>query len=63
MDNPKRHEELPLYKKYTSAEFPKYDNYDAIEVAKVAEIPADYDGEMGVPITFLINIIQISLRF
>jgi hypothetical protein len=53
MDNPKRHEELPLYKKYTATEYPKYDNYDAIEVAKVAEIPAGYDGAMGVPITFL----------
>ncbi len=53
LDNVKRHEFIPLYKKYTSAEYPKYDNYDAIEVAKVAEIPADYDGAMGVPITFL----------
>ena len=53
MDNPKRHEKLPLYKKYTPAEYPKYDNYGAVEVAKVAEIPANYDGAMGVPITFL----------
>ncbi|MDE3022768.1 MAG: adenine-specific methyltransferase EcoRI family protein [Pseudomonadota bacterium] len=53
MDNPKRHEEIPLYKKYSSTEYPKYDNYDAIEVSKVAEIPVDYDGAMGVPITFL----------
>jgi hypothetical protein len=49
----KRNEELKLYKKYTPAEYPKYDNYDAIEVSKVAEIPVDYDGMMGVPITFL----------
>ena len=49
----KRHEELTLYKRYTPKEFPKYDNYDAIEVAKVVEIPMDYDGVMGVPVTFL----------
>ena len=53
MDNPKRHEEIPLYKKYSSAEYPKYHNYNAIEVGKVAEIPADHFGAMGVPITFL----------
>jgi len=53
MDNPKRHEEIPLFKKYTPAQYPAYDNYDAIEVGKVAEIPVDYDGVMGVPITFL----------
>ncbi|MDR0610036.1 MAG: adenine-specific methyltransferase EcoRI family protein [Planctomycetaceae bacterium] len=49
----KRHEKLELYKKYNSAEYPKYDNYDAIEVSKTANIPLDYDGVMGVPITFL----------
>ena len=38
---------------YTSDEFPKYDNYNAIEVAKTADIPYDYDGVMGVPITFM----------
>ena len=53
MDNQKRHEQLPLYKKYTSAEFPTYDNFDAIEVAKANEIPCDYVGLMGVPDTFL----------
>lgn len=53
MDNPKRHEEITLYKKYSPAEYPSYDNYDAIEVGKAAEIPVDYDGAMGVPITFL----------
>ena len=53
MDLPKRHEELVLYRKYTPEEYPKYDNYDAIEVSKTAEIPCDYDGVMGVPITFL----------
>lgn len=49
----KREEKLPLYKKYTPEEYPKYDNYNAINVDKVAEIPYDYDGVMGVPITFL----------
>jgi hypothetical protein len=53
MDFEKRHERLELYKQYTPAEHPKYDNYDAIEVSKVADIPVDYDGVMGVPITFL----------
>ncbi|MBB3859102.1 hypothetical protein GGQ88_000342 [Novosphingobium hassiacum] len=53
MDNPKRHETIPLYKRYTPEEYPNYDNYNAIEVSKVIEIPADYDGAMGVPITFL----------
>ncbi|MBX3111038.1 MAG: adenine-specific methyltransferase EcoRI family protein [Fimbriimonadaceae bacterium] len=52
MDNPKRHETIPLFRKYTAAEYPKYDNYDAINVNKVADIPVDYDGAMGVPITF-----------
>jgi len=53
LDYPQRHEKLPLYKKYSPEEFPKYDNYDAIEVAKTSDIPYDYDGAMGVPITFM----------
>ena len=53
LDIKKRHEEIILYKKYNEEEFPKYDNYDAIEVSKVCEIPKDYDGIIGVPITFL----------
>jgi hypothetical protein len=53
LDHKKRHEEIILYKKYNEAEYPKYDNYDAIEVSKVADIPFDYEGIMGVPITFL----------
>ncbi|MCT6836075.1 MAG: adenine-specific methyltransferase EcoRI family protein [Bifidobacteriales bacterium] len=55
LDIKKRHEELILVKKYAGHEdeYPKYDNYDAIEVSKVADIPFDYDGVMGVPITFL----------
>lgn len=48
-----RHEDLTLYKKYTPEEYPTYDNVDAIEVSKTAIIPYDYDGVMGVPITFL----------
>ncbi len=48
-----RNEELILYKHYTPEEFPKYDNYDAINVNKATDIPVDYDGVMGVPITFL----------
>ena len=46
-------EDIPLYKKYSPEEYPRYDNYDAIEVSKTAEIPEDYFGVMGVPITFL----------
>ena len=53
LDHSKRNEEIPLWKKYTPEDYPKYDNYDAIEVGKVAEIPIDYYEEMGVPITFL----------
>ena len=49
----KRHEDLILYKKYNPDEYPKYDNYDAIEVSKTKEIPFDYAGIMGVPITFM----------
>lgn len=48
-----RHEPLTLYKRYKADEYPTYVNYPAIEVDKVAEIPFDYDGAMGVPITFL----------
>ena len=53
LDIDKRHEDITLYKKYNPHEYPKYDNYDAIEVSKVAKIPEDYDGVMGVPITFI----------
>jgi adenine-specific DNA modification methylase len=53
LDIKKRHEELILVKKYSPLDYPKYDNYDAIEVSKVKDIPKDYDGVMGVPITFL----------
>ncbi len=53
LDISKRHEDLILYKPYNKEEYPTYDNYDAINVNKVAEIPIDYEGVMGVPITFL----------
>lgn len=54
LDIAKRHEKLILWKQYNESEYPKYDNYDAINVDKVADIPVDYDGGvMGVPITFL----------
>jgi hypothetical protein len=53
LDIQKRHESLTLYKQYNPDEYPQYVNYGAIEVSKTAEIPYDYDGEMGVPITFL----------
>ena len=53
LDVSKHNEKLTLYKTYNVKEYPKYDNYDAIDVSKVAEIPQDYDGCMGVPITFL----------
>lgn len=49
----KRNPPLDLYKKYNVEEFPKYDNYDAINVNKVTDIPMDYYGVIGVPITFL----------
>ena len=53
MDYVERHTDLDLWKKYTPEEYPHYDNYDAINVDVTAEIPEDYEGVMGVPITFL----------
>ena len=53
LDHKKRHEELILYRTYSPDEYLKYDNYDAINVDKTKDIPCDYDGVMGVPITFL----------
>lgn len=53
IENKKRTQPIDLYKRYSFEEYPKYDNYDAIEVSRVDEIPMDYDGVMGVPITFL----------
>lgn len=53
MDHSKRHEFIPLFKKYLPEVYPTYANFDGIEVSKVADIPCDYAGAMGVPITFL----------
>lgn len=53
LDIKKRHEDLILYKKYTPEEYPKYENFDAINVDVTKEIPCDYEGLMGVPITFV----------
>lgn len=55
LDTSKRHEDLLLYRRYKGheAKYPRYDNYDAIEVSKVADIPEDWFSVMGVPITLL----------
>lgn len=53
LDIEKRHEELILYKHYSPEEYPKYDNYNAINVDKTSEIPCDYNEDIGVPITYL----------
>jgi len=53
LDYNERHEDLILYKKYSPEEYPMYDNYDAINVNATKDIPVDYEGSMGVPITFL----------
>ena len=53
LDHKKRHEPLILYRRYTPEDYPSYDNHDAIEVGKIKNIPEDYSGAMGVPITFL----------
>lgn len=53
LDVAKRHEKLILWKKYTPEEYPDFDNYEGINVNKVSDIPCDYGGIMGVPITYL----------
>ncbi len=53
LDIEKRHETMILYKSYSPDQYPKYDNYNVIEVGKTLEIPCDYFGVMGVPITFM----------
>jgi Adenine-specific methyltransferase EcoRI len=55
LDYDKRHEDFILYKTYNKNEYPKYDHYDAINVDKTKDIPMDYKGSMGVPITFLLK--------
>lgn len=53
MEIPKRNEEIDLVCRYSPEEYPQYDNYNAINVNRTQDIPCDYDGIMGVPITFL----------
>lgn len=53
LDIQKRHEELITVKEYDPKDYPTYDNYNAIEVSRYKDIPRDYEGVMGVPITFL----------
>ena len=53
IDHKKRHEDLILYKSYNTDDYPKYDDYDAINVDKTSDIPFNYTGPMGVPISFL----------
>ena len=52
LDYKQRHEEIVLVRRYNADDYPKYVNYDAIEVSKTSDIPEDWDGMMGVPITF-----------
>ncbi len=53
LDIPKRHEMIDLWKRYSPEEYPTYDNYSAINVDKTVDIPCDFYGTMGVPVTFL----------
>ena len=53
LDTERRHEDMTIFRTYTPEAYPKYDSYDAIEVSKTADIPCNYDGVMGVPITFM----------
>jgi hypothetical protein len=53
LDYEERHDDLQLYRSYKPELYPKYDNYEAVEVAKISEIPKDFEGVMGVPVTFL----------
>jgi hypothetical protein len=53
LDTERRHENMTLFRNYTPEACPKYDNYEAIEIPKTADIPCDYYGVMGVPITFM----------
>ena len=55
LEHDKRNKDIILYKKYNENDYPKYDNYNAINVSRVKEIPSDYAGLMGVPITFMKN--------
>ncbi len=53
LDTERRHEDITLFRPYSPEKYPKYDNFDAIEVSRTADIPCDYFGVIGVPITFM----------
>lgn len=53
LDIPRRHKMLKLTQEFSASKYPKYDNFDAIDISRVADIPMNYKGIMGVPITFL----------
>jgi len=53
LDHSKRHETITLFRKFNHLDYPKYENYDAIDISKTIDIPFDYDGFMGVPISFI----------
>ena len=53
LDYKERHENLILYKHYSPEEYPKFENFDAININRTEDIPCDYNGVMGVPITFM----------
>lgn len=53
LDFKQRHEDIPLFKKYSKENYKKYENYNAIDVSKVSDIPRDYKGEMGVPVSIM----------
>lgn len=53
LDINKKYDLIPLTRKYNSKDYPKYDNYNAINVGKISEIPCDYYEPMGVPISFM----------
>ena len=55
LDHKKRHEKIVCIEKYDQEKYPKFDNYDAIEVGKYTDIPKDYAGVMGVPISYLMH--------
>ena len=53
LETKKRHEDIILYRTFNPDNYPKYDNYEAIDVSRTEDIPVDYEGIMGVPVTFL----------
>ena len=63
LDHKKRHEKIVCIEKYDPAKYPKFDNYDAVEVGKYTDIPKDYAGVMGVPISYLMHHNQEQFDF